>query len=119
MTYPVGLADARQLTGAKIDEATLRTVTFFFFLGSEDNNDSVPHRDSFSAADAALIETRFGKTPVERWDQARKLYATAGLRATFKLYPGIGHTVTREMRADTEGMFKAALAGATVHDGGR
>ena len=114
LTYPIGLADAQQLTGAKIDETALRAVTFFFFLGSEDKNDAVPHRDSFSAADAALIARRFGKAPVDRWDNARKLYATAGLHATFKLYPGIGHTVTPEMHADTEAMFNAAMVGAST-----
>ncbi|HWE28534.1 MAG TPA: hypothetical protein VHB97_11055 [Polyangia bacterium] len=110
LTYPIGLADVPQLTGAKIDDAALRAVTFFFFLGADDRNDSVPFRDSFSAADEALIMRRFGKTPVERWQRAEELYRDAGLRATFKLYPGVGHALTPEMHSDVEAMFKAALA---------
>jgi dienelactone hydrolase len=110
LTYPVGLADAQQLTGAKIDERALRAVAFFFFLGAEDNNDSVPYRDSFSATDAAVIMRRFGKTPVDRWENARKLYIAAGLHATFKLYQGVGHSITTQMHADMEAMFQAAVA---------
>lgn len=110
MTYPVGIADAAQLTGKKIDLAALRRVRFFFFLGAEDRNDSLPYRDSFSAADEATVMSRFGKTPAERWDRARELYERAGLHATFKLYPGVAHQVSPAMAADVEAAFRAALA---------
>lgn len=110
LTYPIGLADAARLVGHEVDQAALRRVRFFFFLGGDDANDSVPYRDSFSAADAATITQRFGKTPLARWPAAQKLYQAAGLDATFKLYPGVGHMVTPAMRADVEAMFRAALA---------
>ena len=32
--------------------------------------------------------------------------------ATFKSYPGVGHTRTAEMDADDEALFKSAMAGA-------
>jgi hypothetical protein len=70
----------------------------------------VPYRDSFTAADEAVIVKRFGKTPVARWEAAKRLYADAKLRATFMLYPGAAHEVTPAMSKDIEAVFAAALA---------
>lgn len=109
LPYPVGISDVGSLTGARVDLGALRKVRFFMFMGGADANDSVPYRDSFSAADEALILRKLGKTPVARWDAAKRLYDAAQLRATFKLYPGVGHEVTPEMAADIEAAFAAAM----------
>jgi hypothetical protein len=109
LPYPVGIADVDALTGAPIDLAALHRVHFLFLLGDADANDSVPARDSYSAASEALIARLFGKTPVARWDAARKLYDAAGLQAQFRLYRGVGHEMSSAMNADVEAMFRAAL----------
>jgi len=109
LAYPVGIFDVAALTGTEIDLAALRKVRLFLFLGDQDTNDSVPYRDSFSEADEALVMKRFGKTLVARWAVAKGLYAKAGLAATFKLYPGAAHQVTREMQADLEAALRAAM----------
>lgn len=110
LPYPVGIADVDALTGAPVDLAALRRVRFLFLLGDADANDAVPYRDSFSPADEALIMRRFGKTPVARWDAARRLYDAAGLQARYRLYRGVGHKMSPDMKADVEAMFRAALA---------
>ncbi len=110
LPYPVGVADVAALTGAPVDLAALRRVRFLFVLGGADANDSVTDRDSFSSADEALIMRRFGKTPVARWDAARRLYDAAGLPAQYRLYRGVGHEMSPAMKADVEAMFRAALA---------
>lgn len=110
LSYPVGIADVDALTGAPVDLAALRRVRFLFLLGDADANDAVPYRDSFSVADEALIMRRFGKTPVARWDAARRLYDSAGLQARFRLYRGVGHKMSPDMKADVEALFRAALA---------
>lgn len=112
LPYPVGLADAKALTGHAVDTSALKRVAFFFYLGDQDANDAVPFRDSFSEADQALVFRRFGATPVSRWKAAEALYAAQGLQATFKLYPGAAHSVTAAMAADVEAFFAAALKGA-------
>lgn len=109
LPYPVGVADVEVLTGRRLDRDGLRRVRFLFQLGDADTNDSVPSRDSFSPAGEALVTQLFGKTPVARWPAAQRLYEAARLRARFVLYPGAGHSVTPEMRADTEVLFQAAL----------
>ncbi|HEX4826314.1 MAG TPA: hypothetical protein VFV19_18585 [Candidatus Polarisedimenticolaceae bacterium] len=108
-TYPVGIADVADLTGAKVDLGALRKVSLFLFMGDQDANDSVPFRDSFTADDEALVMKAFGKTPVARWDEARSLYEAAKLRATFKMYPGVAHEVSPEMARDVEAAFAAAM----------
>jgi dienelactone hydrolase len=109
LTYPVGVADLAALVGAPADLAALREVPLLFYMGGDDDNDAVPHRDSFSAADEALVMRRFGPTPVARWAAAERLYAQAGLRATFRLYPGVAHMTTSAMRVDIEAHLRAAL----------
>ena len=104
LMYPVGAADVAQLTGHAVDRAALSRVAWFFALGAKDENDSVPYRDSFSAADEAVISRRFGKTPVSRWKAAEQMYE--GLDARFMLYPGVAHQVSAEMSADIESFFE-------------
>jgi hypothetical protein len=111
LPYPVGIADIKALTGAAADRAALARVAFFFVLGGDDRNDAVVYRDSFSATDEKLVMRKFGKTPVDRWGAAQRLYDQAKLHATFKLYPGVAHEVTPAMLADIEAAFRAALAG--------
>lgn len=110
LPYPVGIADVDALTGAPVDLAALRRVRFLFLLGDADANDAVPYRDAFSPADEALIMRRFGKTPVARWDAARRLHDAAGLQTRFRLYRGVGHMMSSDMKADVEALFRAALA---------
>ena len=109
LLYPVGVADVEVLTDRRLDRDGLRRVRFLFQLGDADTNDSVPALDSFSPASEALVMQLFGKTPVARWPAAQRLYEAARLRARFALYPGVGHSVTPEMGADTEALFQAAL----------
>lgn len=109
LPYPVGISDVQALTRAPVDLAALRRVRFLFLLGDADTNDAVPYRDSFSAADEALIMRWFGKTPIARWDAARQLYDAAGLHAQYRLYRGVGHEMSSAMNADVEAMFREVL----------
>lgn len=109
LPYPVGVADVAKLSGVRIDRAALAKVSFLFFLGDADLNDAVVFRDSFSADDEALIMRKYGKTPVERWAAAQRLYEAAKLHADFKLYKGVAHQITPAMLSDIEATFRAAL----------
>lgn len=109
LPYPVGLSGLDGLIGSTPSVDALRQVRWLFLLGAQDDNDAVPHRDSFSAADQALIFRRFGKTPVRRWKKAEALYRSAGLNARFRLYPRTGHEVSDAMQADTLRFFQDAL----------
>jgi pimeloyl-ACP methyl ester carboxylesterase len=108
LPYPVGIDDLKSLTGTTPALSSLRRVAWFFLLGDRDANDSVPYRDSFSKADESLIFQQFGSSPVTRWKDAERLYRGNGLDARFKLYPGVGHEVSREMQDDIDAFFVAS-----------
>lgn len=98
LRYPIGIADLKTVTGEKLDLKALRKVPLFMFIGDKDTNDSVPFDDSYDKEDRDLINPLFGDTPVKRWPAAEKLYQQAKLNAVFKVYPGVEHTVTPQMR---------------------
>jgi pimeloyl-ACP methyl ester carboxylesterase len=110
LRYPVGIADVATLTGKAVDLAAARHVSWLFLLGDKDENDAVPHRDSFSSDDERLVFRRFGSTPVSRWRVAEGLYKSAGLDARFTSYPGVAHVMTPEMDRDVARFFAELAA---------
>ena len=106
LRYPIGTGDFKEISGKKLDMKNLRKVPMFVFIGDEDENDSVVFGDSYEDADKDLIFALFGKTPVERWEISKTLYAENKMNATFKLYPNVKHTVTTEMRDDIRDFLK-------------
>ncbi|MBK9164697.1 MAG: hypothetical protein IPM21_12485 [Acidobacteria bacterium] len=106
LRYPIGVADLRSVSGEDIELEKLRSVPMFIFLGDKDDNDSVVFDDSYDKEDRELIMPLLGQKPLDRWDAAREMYKSAGLNAEFKLYPGIGHTITLEMRSDILAFLK-------------
>jgi pimeloyl-ACP methyl ester carboxylesterase len=105
LRYPIGTSDFKTVSGKKLDLKNLRRVPLFMFLGDKDDNDSVIFRDSYEKEDEDLIFALFGKMPVERWDDSEKLYRDAKLNAEFRLYPSIGHGITKEMFDDVLAFF--------------
>ncbi len=100
LRYPIGIADFKSVSGTNIDLKTLRKVPLYIFIGDQDTNDSVPFDDSYDQEDRDLIYPLLGKTPVDRWPLAEAFYKDARFNAVFKLYPGVVHTVSPQMRDD-------------------
>jgi dienelactone hydrolase len=105
LRYPIGTQDLKAVAGKEFDLNALRKVPLFIYMGDQDDNDSVIYDDGYDTADKDLIFELFGKTPIERWQINRTLYEESKLQATFKLYPGIKHTINNEMIADIVKFF--------------
>jgi predicted esterase len=105
LRYPIGTHDFKLISGENLDLKNLRKVPLFMFLGDKDDNDSVIFRDSYEKEDEDLIFALFGKLPVERWDDSKKLYQGNKLNAEFRLYPNVKHTITKEMFDDIFAFF--------------
>jgi predicted esterase len=105
LRYPIGIDDLKSISGEKLDLKNLQKVPLFMFLGDKDENDSVIFRDSYEKEDEDLIFSLFGKTPVERWDDSKKLYQDSKLNVEFRLYPNVAHSVTKEMFDDIFAFF--------------
>jgi hypothetical protein len=88
-----------------------RDIPHFFFIGAQDDNDSVIFRDGYEELDERLVFELFGDTPVDRWPVAERLYKVAGASAEFRVYSDVGHEVTSEINADIRGFFERVLAG--------
>jgi pimeloyl-ACP methyl ester carboxylesterase len=91
LRYPIGVCDVHSLVGRDFDLGSYTQVPHLFLLGDRDNNDAVPYSDSYGDEDEALIMRLFGRTPVERWPLAERIYDSVGANAEFRLCPGVGH----------------------------
>lgn len=107
LNYPVGISDLDSLTGSQVNLQKVAAVPMFLFLGENDENDSVVFRDSYTKENESQIFSLFGKKPAKRWPIAEKIYKDAGLNATFKLYPGIGHETNKEVHEDIVKFFNS------------
>jgi pimeloyl-ACP methyl ester carboxylesterase len=110
LRYPIGTSDLKQIIGKELDLRNLRKVPMFLFLGDKDDNDSVVFRDSYEQEDEELIFALFGKKPVDRWEDAKKLYVEQRLNAEFRLYRNVQHAVTKEIAADILTFLAKVLA---------
>jgi predicted esterase len=106
LRYPIGTADLKTVSGKKLDQQALQKVSFFIFMGDKDENDSVVFGDGYEPEDKDLVFELFGKTPLERWETSKKLYAENKLTAEFKLYPDTAHKVTPAMIGDIQIFFE-------------
>jgi len=110
LRYPIGVADLSDLVGRKFQLETYRSIPHFFFMGDQDDNDSVVFRDGYEELDEELVFELFGDTPVARWPLAEQLYKAAGANVEFHCYSGVGHEVTSEVNADIRAFFERVLA---------
>jgi hypothetical protein len=109
LRYPIGTADFETVLGKKLDLERLKTVPIFLFMGADDTNDSVIYRDSYEQEDQDLIFDLFGKTLIERWLVTEAIYKENVPAATLKLYPNVGHSVTKEIWNDVTAFFSKHL----------
>src|SRR5882757_7269550 len=95
LSYPVGVADLAELTGAPLDLATLVRVPLFFYFGADDQNDSVASADSYEPRERQLVLSNFGTSLSDRWEDAGRIYARVLPLAEFHLYPHVGDTTDK------------------------
>jgi dienelactone hydrolase len=108
LRYPIGINDVKELTHHKYQKKKTSQVSMFIYMGDIDDNDSVNFFDSYDKDDKDLIFSLFGDTPIKRWETIKSIYQQQHLNATFKLYPGIKHTINNEMITDVVSFFKSA-----------
>ncbi len=111
LPYPMGVRDHQALVGAPFNLAAFRQVRFFIYVGGADTNDAIDPRgwsDSEKTQVYALINYPGDPLLANRWPLAEQMYTAAGVNATFRVYPGVGHTITSEMFADLLAFFRAS-----------
>jgi pimeloyl-ACP methyl ester carboxylesterase len=111
LRYPIGIADAAQLTGQAPDLERLRQVPVLVFQGGDDVNDSLAFTDGWDVEDRDVVHELFGQDMQARFRAAEAVYRDVLPQATFRLYPGVGHVRTAAMDRDVVAFFAAALGG--------
>ena len=108
LPYPAGVADFEALVGRPFDAASFASVPQLLVMGDLDDNDSLDFNDGWDREHAELVERLFGTTPLERWDDAERLYRAAGVDARFLLVEGVGHD-RRALQRHTTEFFRDVL----------
>ncbi|MGQ4556182.1 PKD domain-containing protein [Halobellus sp. GM3] len=94
LNYHVGIADVEEFTGKPVDLDALGEVNQLLYMGSEDDNDTIPYEDAWT--DDELRQTAlevYGDDMIEeRFPFCQSAYEEAGVSAQFRVYDGAGHT---------------------------
>jgi len=108
LRYPVGISDLEDVFGIRFSRREYHKVPQYIYMGSMDENDTVPYRDAFDEEDANLIKKVLGERMIpNRWKKSKKVYKKLRVPAQFVLYNGIGHGIRDEMLEDVVKFFKA------------
>jgi hypothetical protein len=104
LTYPVGVADLKELTGKEFDAGAFSEVAILIAQGSADANSALPSgegpSDSHSEEQVQLIFDILGTSTSERLRTVEKVYEKASSRAEIRLYSDVDHRITPEMAHD-------------------
>ncbi|RQH01402.1 hypothetical protein EA472_08130 [Natrarchaeobius oligotrophus] len=110
LRYPIGVADYETLTGREFDIDSWRDINRFIYLGREDQpepGDRGYHGIAPWGENGRIAIEIFGKNRVtERFPTTKELYEDAGASAEFKLYEGVGHRTSGEMRTDVRAFHR-------------
>jgi PGF-CTERM protein len=115
LRYPVGVADVETITGDPIDLAALADVDQFFYMGGDDENDTIPFDDAWTSdtvRETALAV--YGENMIkERFPYCQQAYERRGIEAQFRIYEGVGHDPA-PATADIIEFHRRSIAGEDV-----
>ena len=109
LNYHVGIADLKQIAGIDFNLPEFASVPQFYYMGAEDDNDALPYDDAYDDTQREIITDVLGDDMSVRWESCRTIYESQGIHAEFHTYPGVGHEITPEIKADVLSFFSKHL----------
>ncbi len=101
LPYPIGVADVGDLTGDEFDEATWSSVPQFIYMGSADENDTIPYDDAWNDTLRSIALDVYGEDMQDdRMPYCESVYDDAGANAQIHVYQDVGHTVPNAVKRD-------------------
>lgn len=101
LQYPFGTSDYHLITGSSFDEDAFASMKRLLYMGSEDDNDDLLYSDGYELHESYPIIDLFGRDLNERFEKYGKMFSSMGFDThEFRLYKGVGHTMTDEIRKD-------------------
>jgi len=112
MNWPVGISDYQSLVGYGFNMSSYQQVPQFIYIGDQDNGPpstmvfyTVERGGIFTQSQIDFLNENFGDSDPVRLENQCAYMTEMGCNITFKLYPGVGHTVTSNMIADIFNFF--------------
>ena len=109
LIYPVGISDIKQIAGLDFNPSAFVSVPQYYYMGADDENDTLPFDDAFSPLERELIIKVLGEDMSVRWEKCQNLYESQDIRARFNTYHGVGHGTTPEINADIVSFFTQVI----------
>jgi len=101
LNYQIGVADLESITGEPFDLESFQDVDQYIYMGAEDENDTLPASDAWGKEQREIARDVYGEDMQDdRFPYCKSVYEDVGAFAEFRLYDGVGHTVTDEMYRD-------------------
>ena len=101
LNYQIGVADIEKITGNPFDVEEFCDIDQYVYMGAEDENDTLPARDAWSEEQREIAREVYGEDMQDdRLPYCESVYDDVGASAEFRLYEGVGHTVTEAMERD-------------------
>lgn len=101
LTYPVGIADLKEVAGKDFDAESFGKVTVMLVHGGMDMNTSLQMderpSDSYTFEQAETVREVLGTDSGARLEKVRAIWAKAGAKVEAKVYPEAGHRMTPQM----------------------
>lgn len=110
LPYPMGIKDLDSIAGRTFDLPAFRQTAFYIYVGGSDYNDALDWRGMKSTEVTQikqLLNYPADRLLANRWPLAESIYDSVGANATFRVYPGVAHTITEEMFGDLQSFFEA------------
>lgn len=109
LIYPIGIYDLEELTGASFDYESYYQIPQFIYMGSRDDNDTLPYDDAFGELERELILSVLGENMHDRWNLSKQIYEDSHINAELVMYKDIGHTINETVQKDTIAFFKDSI----------
>lgn len=109
LIYPIGIYDLKEITGVGFDLTAYSHVAQYIYMGSEDENDTLPYDDAFSDEERKLMLNVLGADMHERWEISKEIYEELEIPAELVMYEGIGHTINEEILNDIVMFFQRTI----------
>lgn len=105
LIYPIGTYDIKEITGSEFNLDAYKQVPQYIYMGSLDDNDTLPYDDAFNDDERELIIKLLGNDMHGRWEKTKDVYYQLGIPAEMIMYEGIGHQTNDDTMEDVTNFF--------------
>jgi hypothetical protein len=106
LIYPIGVSDISEIADIEFNINDYKAVPQYIYMGSKDDNDTLPYDDAFGEKERQLIIDLLGSDMRERWDKSKDIYKQLDISAEMVMYDGVGHMATDKIIDDIISFFQ-------------